>query len=554
MDTPRTVGAGPLLRALCEDLGIRNTIDQVVPWDPQRCKLSPGERIQALVLNLLTARQPLYRVPEEFALTDTALLVGAGITAADLTDEALGRALDKLAAAGGATVFSAVAARALLHDQVWTPDAALFVHWDSTTRSVYGVYPNAGTGRGVRPTFGHSKDHRPDLRQIVLTLLGTREGIPMAGTVQDGNASDKRLNADMLAALGDYFAPEQLRRLVYVADSALVTGPNLATLAAQDLPLVSRLPETFGAAAAAKAAAWAADVWIPVGRIGVRNDAATYQASEQTGVIDDRAYRLVVYHSSHLDKRKAKTLERVVARAEVALAETAATLSRTRFACVADAETAAAAWRDTATWHAVQTTVAAETVVGKRSTRGRPRADAPPPPTTTVYYVQPTVGAPDPARIRAAQARESTFVLITTLPAPDYDPRRLLEEYKGQTVIEQRFHFLKDPAFVDALFVQKPERVEALGYVLLLACLVLSLLERRVRQGPPLPTPSRGALTRPTGQEILHHLRPLIVTPVDATTRQLFVPTIFAAPVATILAAVGFTERVYTQVPCRNTS
>ena len=164
------------------------------------------------------------------------------------------------------------------------------------------------------------------------------------------------------------------------------------------------------------------------------------------------------------------------------------------------------------------------------------------------------MGAPDPARIRAAQARESTFVLITTLPAPDYDPRRLLEEYKGQTVIEQRFHFLKDPAFVDALFVQKPERVEALGYVLLLACLVLSLLERRVRQGPPLPTPSRGALTRPTGQEILHHLRPLIVTPVDATTRQLFAPTIFAAPVATILAAVGFTERVYTQVPCRNTS
>ncbi len=81
-----------------------------------------------------------------------------------MTDDALGRALDKLAAAGGAAVFSAVAARALLHDQLWTPNAALFVHWDSTTRSVYGVYPDAGTGGGVRPTFGHSKDHRPDLR------------------------------------------------------------------------------------------------------------------------------------------------------------------------------------------------------------------------------------------------------------------------------------------------------------------------------------------------------------------------------------------------------
>jgi hypothetical protein len=143
MDTPRTVAAGPLLRALCEELGLRDTIDQVVPWDPQRCKLSPGERIQALVLNILTTRQPLYRVQEEFALTDTALLLGAGITAADLTDDALGRALDKLAAAGGATVFSAVAARALLHDRVWTRGGALFVHGDSTTRSVYGAYPDA---------------------------------------------------------------------------------------------------------------------------------------------------------------------------------------------------------------------------------------------------------------------------------------------------------------------------------------------------------------------------------------------------------------------------
>ncbi len=145
-------------------------------------------------------------------------------------------------------------------------------------------------------------------------------------------------------------------------------------------------------------------------------------------------------------------------------------------------------------------------------------------------------------------------MLLTNLPAADDDARRLLEEYKGQTVIEQRFHFLTDPAFVDALFVQKRERVEALGYVLLLACLVLSVLERRVRQGPPLPTPSRRALQRPTGQEILHHLRPLIVTPRDALTRQLFIPAIFAAPVAAILAAAGFTETIYTHVPLRNTS
>ena len=51
-------------------------------------------------------------------------------------------------------------------------------------------------------------------------------------------------------------------------------------------------------------------------------------------------------------------------------------------------------------------------------------------------------------------------------------------------LVKRRFHFLKDPAFVDALFVQKPERVDSLGYVLLFAFLILSLLKRRGRQCP----------------------------------------------------------------------
>lgn len=85
------------------------------------------------MLNLLTARQP-YRVHEQFPVTDTAPLLGEGITSTNLTDDAFGRALVKIAQAGGATVFSA-ATRALLHDQVSTAETALFVHWDSTTRS-----------------------------------------------------------------------------------------------------------------------------------------------------------------------------------------------------------------------------------------------------------------------------------------------------------------------------------------------------------------------------------------------------------------------------------
>nr|WP_242848409.1 IS1634 family transposase [Sulfobacillus thermosulfidooxidans] len=369
MPTPVVVGAGPVIRALCEEIGFIEAINQTVAWDSQRCHLSPGERIFALVVNLLTARRPLYRVHEQFQLTDVPLLFGSGRTAADFTDDALGRALDKVAAAGGATVFSAVATRALLHDHVWTPDSPVFVHWDSTTRSVYGTYPDTGSGTGVHPTYGHSKDHRPDLRQILLTLLGTREGIPVVGTVQDGNLSDKILNAEMIAALDDYFSPQQLQQLVYVADSALITGPNLKAMADRSLRFLSRCPETFRAAHDAKTAALAANTWVPLGKIGERADAATYAAAEQTGEIEGRSYRLVVYRSDHLAERKAHTIARQVERAHNQLTRAATRLAETVFACAHDAEEAVAAWRATAQWHHVEATVVAETQVPKRTTR-----------------------------------------------------------------------------------------------------------------------------------------------------------------------------------------
>jgi hypothetical protein len=90
-------------------------MEGLVGGNPARCRRSPGERILALIINLLTDREPLYQVWEAFALTDVPLLLGAGIMAADLTDAAWGRALDKLAAAGAAAVFRAGGRTGLCH-------------------------------------------------------------------------------------------------------------------------------------------------------------------------------------------------------------------------------------------------------------------------------------------------------------------------------------------------------------------------------------------------------------------------------------------------------
>jgi len=549
MEDVRVVGAAPLIRAMCEAIGLVEIIDTQVPWDERRCKLSPGQCIMALILNILTSRQPIYRVWESFEDTDIELLLGEGVSLEDLNDDAFGRALEKLQAAGACKIFSMITSSALTREEA----EIQFMHWDSTTRSLYGQYPEGGTNGSVRPARGHSKDNRPDLMQIVLTLLVNREGIPLYGEIKDGNTSDKKANGEMVKELCRMFSPEELCHLVYVADSALISGPNLRLMHKIGLSFLSRLPETFNACGEAKAAAWDDGVWTILGQLSPRRGAAEYFSSEQKATIEGEEYRLVVYHSSHLDKLKAKSLERELTARRETLEKEAVALAKLSFACVVDAQAAADAWlkKHAGALHPLTAVVQEVQEKQKQGHRGRPHKGEEPS-YETVYRLRPEVGVPTMEQIAAEHKRRSTFVLITPLPAAEFPARRLLEEYKNQTSVEKRFQFLKDPAFVDAFFLHKPERIEALGYVLLLACLVFSLLERRVRRsGQPLISPSRGRLDNPTGLEILRHIKSAKVAPVGRLKRAVAVSPSFRTAFYSILAMAGFDDSIYTTVPAR---
>ena len=138
--------------------------------------------------------------------------------------------------------------------------------------------------------------------------------------------------------------------------------------------------------------------------------------------------------------------------------------------------------------------------------------------------------------------------VVTGLPIPD----ELLGESKGQVHVERHFHFVKDPLFVDALFVKRPECVEALGYVLLLACLLYSLLERRLRQsGVPLPSPSRRVLHRPTGHEVVRHLQSLQVVRTNDDQRTIALATMLQPTLVAILEGLRMSPAVFTDPPRR---
>ncbi|EQD32133.1 transposase (IS4 family protein) [mine drainage metagenome] len=342
------VSGAPLIRAMCEEIGLREIVDRNVVWDRERCKLSPGERITVLVVNMLTTQNPLYRVEESFELSDCELLFGEGIVRSDLNDDCLGRGLDRLWEGGAGKIFSMIVANALTREDV----DRRFTHFDTTTRTVFGEYKDEITKTGeatdgeetpkkrkpVQPKHGHSKDHRPDLKQILFKLFVNREGIPLFGEVRDGNLSDKTANGEMISELCRLFGPEELKKMVYVADSALVTGKNLMAMREREISFLSRLPENFSASGTAKTKAFTNEEWIEIGRISERTQSALYRASEQEEEIDGHPYRLVVYHSSQLDRRKEKSFATELTKEQERIVKAAGLLGLQSFSCEADAK------------------------------------------------------------------------------------------------------------------------------------------------------------------------------------------------------------------------
>ena len=76
--------------------------------------------------------------------------------------------------------------------------------------------------------FGYSRDHRGDRPQIVIGLLCTSDGIPIAHHVFAGNTNDASTLPAVLTDLADRFA---VGRICVVADRGLVSSDNLAAVA-----------------------------------------------------------------------------------------------------------------------------------------------------------------------------------------------------------------------------------------------------------------------------------------------------------------------------------
>jgi len=475
------VGHLPIVKEFTKKIRLVDTLDAMVD---SQMELTPGITVQAMVLDTLSGRTPLYRLEEFFQEKDTELILGRDVKPELFCDYNIGRVLDKLHDTGTQKIFSQIAQNAI---GVFDVDPHR-VHFDTTSISVFGDYDFIDPPLNI--TYGHSKDKRPDLKQFLISMLCVDRNIPILGTTEDGNGSDKTLNNELLGGISRHMAKHGIEpgAFVYVADSAFVTPKNLNKSQENDVKFLTRLPATYNECARAISDAVAADNWTDIGTLNntpatKKRPAAYYRGHETTVEIDEKPYRAIVIHSSAHDKRRHKRIDRLLQKKRKELEATCKKINSGPFFCRADAEAAADKIRSDAarSYHLLQYGIRK---VAKYP-RGRPAKGKARIPIGYEYILDVKINV-DPDAVSPLRLEAGCFVLICNLSSDQertqWTAASLLELYKNQSGIEQNFGFLKDPVIVNSIFLKKPTRIEVLGLVLLISLLIWRLMERCMRR------------------------------------------------------------------------
>jgi transposase len=516
----------PIIKAYAEQLGLVSLINHYVPTEME---VDAGTIVLGLVLDTLSGRSPLYRLEEFFAHQDTELLLGKAVPAPAFNDDTVGRVLDRLYNLGTMKLFTACAVRAAARFGL----AHRYVHFDTTSRSVWGDYEFAEEQDvPFRVTYGYSKDQRPDLKQFVLSTLCIDRAVPIWGKPEDGNASDKTLNTTLLSEIAQLLGRYGVQpgAYIYIADAALVTEDNLTALG--DTLFITRLPATYSECGRVITEAVTANRWEEVGVLAQtkptrHRPGTSYKVAEAVVTLYGTAYRAVVVHSSTQDQRRQQRLERELQASAATLAAAVRDAAKQVYFCQADAEAAAEKLRALpSAYHQMEVTVEDCPQYGP----GRPSRHHPRPVKAMRYRLKPTLR--EHTEVIARKRTEAAcFVLLTNVPHQGemvHSARELLQAYKNQHGVEQNFAFLKDPLIVNSLFLKKPERIEALGLILLLALLLWRLMERALRAhvettGTTLTGWDKKATQKPTAFMMMTKFAAVMVVKVGAH-RQLAQP------------------------------
>ena len=490
----RTLGAFPLVNHILDRLAIPDLLARVDAHAATRAGPTPSQCLGVLLRNLVLDRGPVYALAGWGSPVRNDMLGLEPGEADRLNDDRVGRALDHLFDADRASLQTEVVVRMIRTYRLKLDE----VHNDSTTLKLTGAYAGADGGfkrgkRTVKATRGHSKDHRPDLKQLLWNLTVTADGaVPVHYKVYDGNQNDSPTHRETWDAV------RVLKRsadFLYVADSKASSSDFLRYVDGEGGQFVVVLPRTRaedgwfrdhvqahavewtqvwprreddGAKGESPEDAWEGDVWsaLEAPAPSAEGFRVVWLLGHDKAERDRRSRHAMVTRAvdglKALDKRLRRPRSKIT--------------KRERIMEAADAIVEGPVGR----W--VSYEIHQEDAVRfKQEKRGRPGKDTRYRRLTKAKFrVVPRV---DEGAIAYDAKSDGMFPLVTNTKAEEFSLEEVFDAYKYQPRLEKRHEQLKSVYAVTPVYLKKITRIEALLFLYFLAMIVQSLLEREVRRG-----------------------------------------------------------------------
>jgi transposase len=478
------IGALPIVNHFLErsriETVIRRYIDDDRPSDPDASTC-----LGVLLRNIVLDRGPVYSINGWGSPFRPDLIGIKPDEIGRLNDDRIGRALDLLFDADRATMMTETVVHVINEFNLGLDQ----FHNDSTTLSLSGLYREADGRRQrgkntVKITFGHSKDHRPDLKQLLWALTVTADGaVPVHYKLLSGNIPDSPTHRETWETIRTIAGRSDF---LYVADSKLCVTETLNYIDSQGGKFITVLPRTR------KEDGWFREYlqthnvpWTVIAR--EKNQRNLFGPPNIWKAIDapvpsSDGYRAVWLWSSLMAERDRDARESMMvdAIARLELLETKLrkprTKLRTREKIVDAADTAIGAnakrWVD-------YEILTEEIPTFHQERRGRPGPDTRYTKNTKKRYHVNWLSSE--AKISYDAKTDGMFPLLTN--CRDMPLKTVYQKYKFQPRLEKRHEQLKTVYRAAKVLLKKITRIEGLLFLYFQAMLVQSLIEREVRVG-----------------------------------------------------------------------
>lgn len=456
-----------IVAGLIDEIGIVEIINNKLGID-KREKISSGTVVKAILLNGLGfVSKPLYLFSQFFEDKAIEKLLGSGVRNEYINDDKLGRVMDDLYKYGLNNLFIEIGLCVLKKFHIKTE----YSHLDATLFHLHREYKSENNQEKSakiikeRPriiTKGYSRDHRPDLKQCVLDLITTSDGdIPLLMRVGDGNEADKAVFGRILVEFKNQINFDS----IMICDSALYSQENLKLI--ENLKWITRVPmtikrakelvqsveiEEIDAESKEKKAA------LNLSGYKWKSEIVNYGGIKQTWLIVESQKR----QESDLKKLE-KKIKTEKSKVEKLLKE----LKREDFESPEQARYKLKGINQKLTLFEVKEIHLFESKSKVHK---------------TIYKME-GLGHQKSGEIAIIRREAGRFILATNLVDDEkLEPEEIIINYKNQQSCERGFRFLKDPLFfTDSFFVENPERIETMLFLMSLCLLVYNLGQRELR-------------------------------------------------------------------------